>query len=315
MSDNLQWNKISRILEPNSNYYWMLGWAGASCAIHWKDNVFRIYVTGKDAQGRSRIGTCLLDLKTYLITELSDEPIIELGERGSFDENGTSYPCVIKYKDVFYMYYLGWLKGVHVPWYNGLFLATSKDGINFSKYSKAPIMDRDHEDYLGVGSVYVMKDNNNFKMWYSRFDSWGKNDTDHKHYYNIKLAESENLITWKRNKPICINFKDRNIDYAIAKPSVLKINDKYYMWYSYRGEVYKIGFAVSDNGQDWRRYDEFVGIDFAESGWDSNMLCYAYVFLHNDNLYMLYNGNNYGESGLGLATIGLKEFCDLTAIL
>ena len=41
----------------------------------------------------------------------------------------------------------------------------------------------------------------------------------------------------------------------------------------------------------------------SESGWDSEMVCYPYVFEYNDKLYMLYNGNGYGKTGIGLAVL------------
>ena len=44
-----------------------------------------------------------------------------------------------------------------------------------------------------------------------------------------------------------------------------------------------------------------VGIDVSSSGWDSEMIEYAYVFNHKGRKYMLYNGNNYGYDGIGLA--------------
>jgi len=37
------------------------------------------------------------------------------------------------------------------------------------------------------------------------------------------------------------------------------------------------------------------------------MICYAYVFKHNGYLYMLYNGNGYGASGLGLARLNIQD--------
>ena len=38
-------------------------------------------------------------------------------------------------------------------------------------------------------------------------------------------------------------------------------------------------------------------------GWDSTMICYAHQFRHDGKLYALYNGNNYGETGIGLAVL------------
>ena len=84
---------------------------------------------------------------------------------------------------------------------------------------------------------------------------------------------------------------------------VLKGSEKYEMWYAYRGgaDLYRIGYAVSPDGINWDRKDSEAGIDVSSSGWDSEMIEYAYVFESNDQRYMIYNGNNFGKSGLGLA--------------
>lgn len=310
MNNDKQWTKLGLILQPSKNSSWLKTWAGASCAfpLDYANDLYKIFITGKDEKNRSRIGTFVLNLGDLSVNHLSKNPVIELGERGSFDENGTSYPFVMYFKEKYYLYYLGWVQGVQVPWYNGLGLATSDDGNNFEKYSKAPILERDADDYLGIGSMFIMIEDERLRMWYSRFVSWAKTNTDHKHYYNIKYAESENGITWKRHKPICIDFIDPINEYAIAKPSVIKMGRKYCMWYSNRGASYKIGFAVSSDGIHWNRYDNLVGIDYSESGWDSEMQCYAFVFLHKEYLYMLYNGNGYGATGLGIARIKLATF-------
>jgi hypothetical protein len=80
--------------------------------------------------------------------------------------------------------------------------------------------------------------------------------------------------------------------------------DGYDMWFSYRsgtGQTYRIGYASSEDGVAWRlRLDE-VGIDVSDTGWDSDMIEYPYVLDHKGVRYMLYNGNGYGASGLGLA--------------
>jgi predicted GH43/DUF377 family glycosyl hydrolase len=78
------------------------------------------------------------------------------------------------------------------------------------------------------------------------------------------------------------------------------------MWYSYRGRSYRIGYAESDNGIEWVRKDEEVGIDVSESGWDSEMIEYPYIFDHEGQRYMLYNGNGYGRTGIGLAVLEEK---------
>ncbi len=75
------------------------------------------------------------------------------------------------------------------------------------------------------------------------------------------------------------------------------------MWYSYRGGdcTYRIGYAESSDGLQWIRMDETIGMDVSNNGWDSEMVCYPFVFDHKDITYMLYNGNSYGKTGMGLA--------------
>jgi hypothetical protein len=77
--------------------------------------------------------------------------------------------------------------------------------------------------------------------------------------------------------------------------------DRWRMWYSFRGQAYRIGYAESDDGRRWRRQDHLAGLDVAASGWDSEMIEYPFVFDHDGQRFMLYNGNAYGGSGFGLA--------------
>ncbi len=307
----VKWEKLGRILEPSTSLNWLFSSAGSSCALPNSESngIFDIYVTGRDEQRRSLIGQIKFDIAKVTVLDINPNPILDLGSKGAFDENGVSYPYVIRTNHAWFMYYVGWVQGVQVPWTNGLGLAVSSDGVNFERYSRAPILHRDDVDYIGIGSCSVIDDRGTFKMWYSRFERWGTGEKDHRHYYNIKYAESEDGVNWTRRNKICIDFSDPS-EYAIAKPCVRKFDDKYLMWYSYRGSNYKIGFAISDNGIDWMRRDTLAGIEVAQGGWDSQMICYSYVFQFRDYLYMLYNGNGYGDSGLGLARIEMAKILE-----
>jgi len=79
------------------------------------------------------------------------------------------------------------------------------------------------------------------------------------------------------------------------------------MWFSSRGtedfSTYRIRYSESEDGINWIRKDEEIVIDVSESGWDSEMICYPFIFDHKGERYMLYNGNNYGQSGFGLAVL------------
>jgi len=123
-----------------------------------------------------------------------------------------------------------------------------------------------------------------------------------KHYYHIKYAESHDGIQWTPTGVVCIDYADA-AEHAIARPCVIKEGNRYRMWYCHRGERYRIGYAESRDGISWIRYDEDVGIGPSSEGWDAEMLAYPWVFRHGDDLLMLYNGNGYGRTGIGLATL------------
>jgi hypothetical protein len=77
------------------------------------------------------------------------------------------------------------------------------------------------------------------------------------------------------------------------------------MWFSYRsgdGIPYRIGHCVSIDGLVWDYKEK--DIDIGKNGeWDSEMLCYPFVFSHKNKIYMLYNGNSYGKHGFGIAIL------------
>ena len=70
-----------------------------------------------------------------------------------------------------------------------------------------------------------------------------------------------------------------------------------------RDRGYRIGYAYADTLNDWIREDEQIGIDVTAGDWDSDMLCYPHVFRCEGRVYLLYNGNQFGRYGFGLAVL------------
>lgn len=296
------WTKLGLLVGPDPKIEWLAGGSGPCCAIANKNDasIVDLYISGRDSQNRSRLGLARFSLQSATIVDICEEPVLTLGTRGAFDENGTSYPSVVRDGSRLLMYYTGWIKGVHVPWYNDLGVATSLNGQSFERISRAPVMPRSDLDHIGVGSSCVLRDGEKWHMWYTRFDRWGTSTDDHPHYYNIKHAHSADGMAWISDPDVCIDFRDSS-EYAIAKPCVLKVGERFVMWYSHRGIFYRAGLAVSDDGLHWSRMDERAGVDVSKGGWDSEMLCYPHVFDAGENFYMFYNGNKYGVEGLGFA--------------
>jgi hypothetical protein len=307
LNNHSKWEKLGRSAMASENIWWMKTWTGPSfLANNGNGPVFDIYLTGRDDQNRSRIGRARINLEAAQpVFDIEPEPLLDLGELGCFDENGVSYPVITRNKGRDFMYYVGWMPSVLTPFLNfpGLAIKNDETG-TFERYSRVPVLERTNEEPFSIGSVFVMEDDNRWKMWYTSFLKWGEGN-EHLHYYVIRYAESDDGIDWNRTGKICINIENET-EYAICKPCVIKRGGIYHMWYTYRGAQYRIGYAVSEDGISWTRRDDLVGINVSDSGWDSEAMSYPHVVEYGGYLYMIYCGNQYGKEGIGLARLPLK---------
>lgn len=270
------------------------------------EGVFRIFFSARDEQNRSLPFYIDYDLTQDRVL-FESEQLLPLGELGAFDDSGIMLTSVLEKDGHIYLFYIGWNLGVTVPFRNSIGLAISEDGgYTFKKQFKGPIIDRNYIEPHFVASNCVINWNGGYMMYYLSCIGWEKIDGKTMHRYHIKWATSNDLVHWERNNNIAIDFAYPN-EYAISVPRVLKTDEGFRMWYSYRGgpysEKYRIGYAESKDGMNWTRKDELVGLDTSENSWDSDMVCYPCVFKYNEELYMLYNGNDYGQTGIGLAVL------------
>lgn len=297
-----KWIKNRLVFVPDGSKSWMLTHASNPVAKHVIGDIFKVYFSSRDKENKSSIGFIEINLnEPFKILHISEEPVLSPGELGTFDDSGASLACITKMKNKSYLYYIGWNLGVTVPWRNSIGLAILNEVTRkFEKYSKAPIMDRSIVDPYSISYPFVLQDKDKMKMWYGSNLSWGKEQKDMAHV--IKYAESVDGINWERKGIICINFKSSS-EYALSKPCVVKEMGIYKMWYSYRGASYRISYAESNDGINWIRKDGEIDLDVSGSGWDSEMIEYPFVFDHKGKRYMLYNGNSYGKTGFGLATL------------
>ena len=101
---------------------------------------------------------------------------------------------------------------------------------------------------------------------------------------------------------------------GISRPSVIIEDGIYKMWFSARAKTdyrtnrnrsYRIYYAESADGIEWIRKDAEAGIDVSEnsSDWDYEMIEYPLVINHLDEKILFYNGNHFGQSGVGYAVL------------
>jgi hypothetical protein len=298
----MKWKKLGCVFAPDRHDSWMNSHASNPVAEHLNGDIFRIYFSCRDTQNRSHVAYVDIQLShPFRIVQVAPEPVLSPGEIGTFDDSGVSMSCLIDVEGEKYLYYIGWNLGVTVPWRNSIGLAIQDERTGkFERYSLAPILDRNAVDPFSLSYPFVMEEAKRFKMWYGSNIKWGSKPEEMWHV--IKYAESSDAISWNREGKICIDL-ERPSDYAISRSFVLKEDDIYKMWYSFRGTTYRIGYAESPDGIQWKRKDDLSGIDVSATGWDSEMVEYPFLFDHRGDRYLLYCGNGYGKTGFGLAVL------------
>lgn len=305
------WVKMGLIIKPGK-YKWMLTHAQNPFPEKITNDLYKIHFAGRNKYGYAQGGYVIININhPSKILKITNNPTLTIGELGCFDDCGVMPSCIVNYNNLQYMYYTGWTLRVATPFSFYIGLAISKNrGKTLQKISKAPVMGMSHIEPFMTCSPYVVFENNIWRMWYVSCTGWqGKRNTSKiRHFYHIKYTESKNGIDWNPQGTICIDYHKN--EYAIARPIVYKDRGYYHMWYCYRGEnkTYRAGYAKSKDGIRWERNDKNVGINTSSTGWDSQMICYPCVFKHEDNWYMLYNGNNYGKTGCGLAILAKGDY-------
>lgn len=300
----LRWTKCGVLLAPSCAADWCTTHVGPSFVTLHGGNP-ELFVTGRDSNNCSHIGVYELNWtsRELSVTQSSARRVFSPGDLGTFDESGVSYPWIVHHEGCLFMYYVGWVAGGRTRFQNYTGLAISDDGgTTFRRALNVPILDRTQEEPFGSGSCAVWLDDDGWKMIYTSFEPWIGDGPKARPCYRLKEALSDDGISWRRTGRIVIDFAGPD-EHIIGKPMVLKDRDVTRLWYSHRGTSYRIGYAESTNGRDFVRMDERVGIDVSPSGWDSEMIEYAFVFDHNGDRFMIYNGNNFGKTGLGYARL------------
>jgi predicted GH43/DUF377 family glycosyl hydrolase len=241
---------------------------------------------------------------------------MDLGSRGTFDEDGVMPSCFIEKDNKILMFYTGWNRSDSAAYRLSIGLAESYDnGVTFQRCFEGPILDRNKHDLIWVGQPHVWEQGGLFHMWYLSCDEIRYIDGKPEPMYRIKYAESTNGIDWERVGKIAIDYNNSDT-FAIGRPCVFKHKESYYMLHSnrhiksYRTEPlngYRLVLSSSQDGKRWTRIADPV-IDKPDSGWDSVMNEYASVVKLSTNRYLvLHNGNGFGEAGIGKFELAFHE--------
>lgn len=297
----MNWRKIGQIFEVDNDNFFLKTHAANPTAILLEEDTFRIYYSGRSDENKSSVGFIDYNIETKKIINYPKSPIATYGNDNSYYSHGISIGNSFKRNDRDVMLFMGWQfpKGKH--WRGDIGEIEIVDN-KFLVNTATPFMTTDEEDKVSFSYPWVIKEDHIYKMWYGSTINWTSDNGEMIHV--IKYATSKDGIKWEKHG-ISIPYELGEAQ-AFSKPTVLKRNNEYHMWYSYRAgnnDAYKIGYSFSKDGVNWERQHHLCGIETSAEGWDDHMICYPYVFQHKNSVYMLYNGNEHGKFGFGLAIL------------
>ncbi len=314
---SFKWKKLGRVFDPTklTGIEWMREFAQAPCVLAF-DDFIRVYFScrplpDKNGQYVSYTGFVDLDRKNlFKVINLSQKPILELGETGAFDEFGIYPTSVIRDGSDILAYYGGWTRCESVLFTVSIGLAVShNNGETFTRLGNGPVLSPGVFEPFIISGPKIRKFNDVWHLWYIAGRKWISDNGKLEPVYKIRKAHSADGINWVReNKDLIPDKLDENE--AQASPDVFFHQNKYHMFYCYRygtdyrgSRGYRIGYASSDDMLNWTRDDVKAGIDISRSGWDSGTIAYPHVFELDGKIYMFYLGNQVGRYGFGLAQL------------
>jgi predicted GH43/DUF377 family glycosyl hydrolase len=302
----MKWIKQGLLYQPSSIHTKLKSHAANPLAIHLENDLFRIFFSGRDVENRSSVGFVDVDILKRKVTYEHDKPVFEHGDDLSFYSHGVSIGNCYESAEKKYMLFMGWKYPKESHWYGQIGRLEVNDDFSLSLDSHQPFLPLDNIDNLSLSYPWVTKHNDQYLMWYGTTSSWDAGNGEMIH--TLSFATSKDGDQWQKHG-LAIPF-EVGLAQAFSRPTVLVNESGFHMWFSYRsgeGEKYRIGYAHKELTQTenelWELDLEGTGIDVSETGWDSEMIEYPFVFEHKQDTYMLYNGNSFGKTGFGLAKL------------
>lgn len=316
----LRWRRVGKIFDPAEHALasGCVSFAQSPQALVLDDRV-RIYFSSRqpDANGKFLSHVCYVDMARDLgsVLGVNQSPVIPLGKIGCYDQHGIFPMHVMRHDGRIHGYISGWTRRVSVSVDTGIGLAFSDDeGRTFQRIGDGPVLTSSlHEPFL-VGDPFVMVVDGTYHMWYIFGTRWVRFDDERApdRVYKIGHATSADGIAWRKEEGRRIIGDALHENESQALPTVVEIGGTYHMFFCFRessdfrtgkGRGYRIGHAWSRDLVEWTRDDAMGGLPLAAEGWDSEMMCYPHAFALDGRVHLLYNGNQFGKHGFGLATL------------
>jgi hypothetical protein len=301
-----RWKKLGLIYAPGTSgrHPKLISHAANPLPIHMDGDIYRVFYSGRDDRNRSSVGAVDVNIVQRRVVGEHYLPFFQHGPEGSFFADGVSIGSCYMVGGVRYMLFMGWQNPANGHWRGDIGRLIVTPDLTLELAESEPFMGSDHSDPISLSYPWVLPSRETgYDMWYGSTRAWDAGNGEMLHV--IQHASSKDGHHWQRSG-LAVPYELGQAQ-AFSRPTVVAGKQRgLEMWFSFRGgsgETYRIGYAVSSNGRDWTLELDRAGITVSDTGWDSEMIEYPYVFDHGGSRYMLYNGNGHGRSGFGMAIL------------
>jgi predicted GH43/DUF377 family glycosyl hydrolase len=238
-------------------------------------------------------------------TKHAENPVLEPGPAGSWDDNYLIEPYVLFDGTNYKMWY-----GGHDGANSRIGYATSPDGVVWTRDALNPVLDLGPTgswDDFSITASWVLYDSTTYHMWYHGHDGTS---------FRIGYATSPDGVDWTKysgNPVLDLGASGRWDDRHVETPVVLMLDDTtFFMWYGGRRDAtpVKIGLATSSDGVEWEKWSTNPVLNVG-TGWENEGIFPEAVILIDDTLRMWYIGLNStfdGRSGYATSSDGGVEW-------
>lgn len=307
------WRKLGVVWLPRGHLWWARKYASCPTPIAISDDRVRVFIQCRDNANVGRVG--YVDLDAYdpmRVIAVAPQPVLDIGAPGTFDDQGVFQTSVTRLPDGrLFMYYVGFeiCHRIRYRLLTGLAISDD-DGERFFRVKSTPVLERSDDERYIRGGPFVRYHEGKFRMWYVGGNDWIEIDGKPMPCYDIRYVESDDGIHWPNHGEVVLPITDPD-EHGFGRPYVIDgDHGAMKMFYSIRKKSlarYRMGYAESIDGRQWVRKDAELGLDVSPEGWDSESVEYAAVFSSRGNTWMLYNGNDFGATGFGLAILESGE--------
>lgn len=310
------WKRRGLILQPSGQSDWWASHAQAVTPLVLSPCRWRLFFAARDSHNRSHIIHIDVDPRAEMrVLDTRFEPILDLGPPGTFDSAGQGPSMALKRGERIDLYYVGVHLRRDVDYGVAVGLASCAEDGHFERRVPGPVLSTGPYNPYLTFSLFIVEEENRLTAWHVSGVGWIPNDTGALDpIYDLKRAYSSDGIFWKTAPTGGLPL--RHGAAGLGRPWIADIAGEKIMFFSSRGsrgfrkaggETYRI-WSAKLRGDEVPE-DDTAPIVFenpAQAGdWDFEMQEYASVLPLEEGYVMFYNGNAFGQSGFGWATLGL----------